>query len=141
MAKDTTLSNSVVNDQADVLASTLVNGYLDIFDGEKPGSVEDEVTSQKRCVSLRFGEPAFQKADKGVIVANPISSSIAFNDAMPATWARLYKADHKTAVMDVTVGAKSGQFNIVLPTDRIVRGVTVTCTSFVHSVAKSTPGV
>lgn len=141
MAKDTTLATVVVDDQANILAGLLNNGYLDIFDGDKPDSVEAEISNQKRCVSLRLGEPAFQKADKGVIVANPISSGIAFNDAMPATWARLYRADHKTAVMDVTVGAKSGQFNIVLPTDRIVRGVTVTCTSFVHTVARSTPGV
>lgn len=141
MAKDTSLANFLISDQANIMAAHLDEGYIDIFDGAKPDAPDSEVTTQKRCVSLRLGKPAFLPADKGVIVANPIASGVAFADAMPATWARLYKADHKTAVMDVTVGAKSGQFNIVLATDRIVKGITVTCTSFVHSVAKSTPGV
>lgn len=141
MAKDTSISNFVISDQANIMAAHLDDGYIDVFDGVKPVSTEAEITSQKRCVSLRFGKPAFMPADKGVITANPIASGVAFADAMPVTWARLYKADHKTVVMDVTAGAKSGQFNIVLPTDRIVKGITVTCTSFIHSVAKSTPGV
>lgn len=141
MAKDSTIANFVVSDQADVMALHLNDGYIDIFDGIKPENAETEITNQRRCVSLKLGNPAFMPAERGVITANPISSGVAFNDAEPATWARLYKSDHRTPVMDVTVGAKSGQYNIILPTARIVKGITVSCTSFVHSVAKSTPGV
>jgi hypothetical protein len=141
MAKESVMANFVISDQADIMAAHLNDGFIDIFDGLKPENTETEITNQRRCVSLRLGTPAFMPADRGVITANSISPGVAFADAEPATWARLYKSDHKTPVMDVTVGAKSGQFNIILPTARIVKGVTVTCTSFIHSVAKSTPGV
>lgn len=141
MPKSTRLSDIVVNAQADALASLLKDGFIDIYDGAQPESADVAVTTQRRCVSLKLGSPAFLPAEKGVLSANPIASGVAEADAEPATWARLYRADHKTPVMDVSVGTKDGGSNIVLPTARIIRGVTVSCTSFVHSVAKSTPGV
>lgn len=138
MAKSTKLSDLVVNAQGDALASLLTNGFIDIYDGAQPDSA-DSPTTARLCVTLRFGSPAFASAQKGMLAANPIKSGVAVADAEPATWARLYKEDHKTAVMDVSVGTRDA--NIILPTARIMKGVTVTCSSFQHSIAKSAVGV
>lgn len=141
MPKSTRLSDIVVNTQADALAALLKSGFIDIYDGKQPESADEPVTTQRRCVSLQLGAPAFLPSVRGVIEANPIASGITEADAEPrVTWARCFKADHKTAVMDVSVGEKEGSANLVLPTTRLVRGVTVTISSFVHSVAKSTTG-
>lgn len=138
MPKNTRLADIVVNAQADALASLLKDGYMDIHGGTQPDS-PDVATISRPSVSLKLAAPAFLPAERGVISANPISSGVADLDVEQATWARLYKADHKTAVMDVSVGMKDA--NVILPTTHIVRGVTVSCSSFTHSVAKSTPGV
>lgn len=139
MAKNTKLATDIINGQADLLAAALKDGYIDIYDGTQPESPEADVGTRKMCVSMRLGSPAFAPSVKGLISANQISSGVSVADVNPATWARLYRADHKTAVMDVSVGTRDA--NIILPTTHIVRGVTVTCSSFLHSVAKSTTGV
>ncbi|CAN0484936.1 unnamed protein product, partial [Phaeothamnion confervicola] len=109
-----------------------------IYSRPAPESPETEVGDRKLCVSLRLGAPAFMPATKGILSANPIKSGVATGDVNPVTWARLYQSDHKTPIMDVSVGTKDA--NIILPTTNIVRGITVACSSFLHAVAKSTAG-
>lgn len=139
MAKNTRLANIVIDAQADALAALLKDGFIDIYGGQQPDSPETEVGTRQVCVSLRLGSPAFLPSSKGVLSANPIKSGVSVADVNPATWARLFKADHKTPVMDVSVGTKDA--NIILPTTNIVKGITVACSSFLHAVAKSTTGV
>lgn len=139
MPKNTKLADIVVEKQADALASLLSDGFIDIYDGTQPESADTEIVKQKLCVSLKFGNPAFMPSQRGVISANVIASSVALETVEKASWARLFRADHKTKVMDVSVGTRDA--NVILPTTNIVRGVTVTCSSFQHSVAKSTSGV
>jgi len=74
-----------------------------------------------------------------VLVANAISSGVAVASLQKATWARLYRADHRQSVMDVSVGTRDAV--IILPTVNIPAGVTVNCTYFSHSVVKSTDGI
>jgi hypothetical protein len=136
--KRTNLALIVVNAQADALAVLCKDGFIDIFDGEMPNDPETAVTRQVRCVSLKLGSPAFLPAEKGVIAANPIGSGVSEADVKQASWARVYRADHKTAVMDVTVGTRDA--NLILPTTHIVRNVTVSCASFLHSVARASAG-
>lgn len=139
MARSTRLSSLLVNGQAELLSKLLANGFIDIYDGTQPAEADDEISGQKLGVTLQFGNPAFLPAEKGAISANPIRSGVATNELKKATWARLYREDHKTKVMDVSVGERDA--NIILPTTHIVRGVTVSCASFVHSIAKKTIGV
>lgn len=139
MAKNTKLADEVVNAQANVLGEMLSDGFIDIYDGAQPESANDSISKQTLCVSLRFGTPAFGPAQKGIISANTIASGVAVATVSNATWARVFRADHKTKVMDVSVGTKDA--NIILPTTNIVRGVTVQCSSFLHTVAKTTQGV
>jgi hypothetical protein len=96
MAKRSRLSSITVDAQADVLAMLLDGGYIDIFDGEQPETADaSPATNNNRCVSLRFGSPAFLKSENGQVAANPISSAIATRTVQNATWARCYRPDHK----------------------------------------------
>ncbi len=135
--RDTRLSTLVVNAQAEALAKLADGGYVDIYDGERPKSADDPVTTQTLGVSLQLGVPAFLPAEGGTLTANPLGSNVAVG-RIKATWARVTAADHKTALKDLSVGTRDA--NIILPTTNIEPGVTVSASSFVHSVAKSTPG-
>jgi hypothetical protein len=139
MSKNTRLASFVVDIQANALAELLNNGFIDIYEGPQPESPDESVGLRKLCVSLKFGSPAFMPAVMGIISANPISASKSVADVNPATWARCFRADHKTAVMDVSAGTKDA--NIILPNTHIVRGITIGVSSFMHSVAKLTAGV
>lgn len=130
------LSDLAVNIQADAFATLMDGGFIDILDGKQPKDAATALTNQKVGVTFGFGSPAFGRAAAGIIVANPITQGVSRVSLNPATWARIYRADHKTAVMDVTVGTKDAV--IVLPTVNLPEGVTVTCSFFSHLIPKST---
>lgn len=138
MPKNTNLSNLSVNVEADAFAVLLDGGFIDIYDGKQPDSADTPITTQILGVTLAFGSPAFGRADKGIITSNPIKSGVAVNTVNPAKWARITRSDHKTVVMDVSVG--TAKANIIVPTTNIAAGVMVTCSAYSHSIAKSAPG-
>lgn len=145
--RDTRLSTLVVNAQADAFAKLADGGFIDIYDGERPKSADDPVTKQRLGVSIQLGSPAFQRAVNGEVSANPMTMGISVAELEKATWARVTMADHKTVLQDVSVGMRRKNSpgnepvaNLILPNTHIVENIPVSCSSFVHSVAKSTPG-
>lgn len=134
MARDTRLATATVNAQADALGELCDGGYVDVFDGVRPDGPDDALTTQVRGVVLGLATPAFNGALDGVISALPITPGVGENTIVP-TWGRVYRSDHVTAVMDISVGPGC---NMVLGI--INAGQVVTCSSFTHSVAKATPG-
>jgi hypothetical protein len=138
MAKNTRLTNLAVNTEADAFAALMDGGFIDIYDGLQPDSADAPLGKQVRGVSLGLGRPAFMPALDGILSANPITPGVATASINPATWARVYRADHKTFVMDVSVGTRDA--NIILRTTNIPEGVKVECSSFQHLIPKSVPG-
>jgi hypothetical protein len=135
MVKVVNLTDQSANVEAAAFGKLMDGGFIDIYDGPQPTTADDPVTRQNRGVTLSFGRPAFAAPKAGVITANVITSGPVTTSLDPATWARLYRADHKTVVMDVSVG--TGDAVIVLPTVNLPKGITVTCSFFEHTVTKS----
>ncbi len=132
MAKVSNISTLSANVEADAFAHLMDGGFIDIYDGAQPTSADEAVSRQRSGVSLKLGVPAFMPAADGTITANPITPGVATASLNPATWARIYKADHKTVVMDVSVGLKNSV--IVLPSVNLPAGITITCSHFAHTV-------
>ncbi len=135
MTKITNLSNLSVNVEADAFAALMDGGFIDIYDGQQPKSADETLSGQRRGVTLSFGNPAFRPAVAGIITANTIAPGVAGVSLNPATWARIYRSDHKTVIMDVSVGTKDAV--IVLPSTNLPAGITVTCSFFAHTVTRS----
>lgn len=135
MPKRTVLSEKSVNAEADAFGALMDGGFIDIFGGEAPTSSDMAVGDQIRAVSLAFGTPAFGRSAGGSIIANPIQSALAERTVNPVTWARVFRADHKTSVMDVSVGTRDA--TLILPTTNIAANVTITCSFFSHAIRKS----
>lgn len=136
MPKNTNLTNLAVNVEADAFASLIDGGFIDIYDGKQPDSADMPITTQTLGVTLSFGSPAFAPANKGIITSNPIKAGVAARSIV-ASWARITRSD-RTTVMDISVGTSNA--NLILPTTNIAAGVTVTCSSYSHAIAKSAPG-
>lgn len=130
--KRTVLSELSVNTEANAFAALMDGGFVDFYDGAPPKDADTPVKGQTLGVTLAFGSPAFGPAVAGVITANPITPGVAVARLNPATWARVYRADHRSAVMDVSVGVEDA--TITLPTTDIGPGVLVTCSYFSHKV-------
>jgi hypothetical protein len=138
MALNTQLSNLAVNTEGDALSVLFNNGYLRVYDGSQPSSADTAITTQNMLVELTFNSPAFGAASGGILTANAINSAVAVYTGT-ATWFRAFKSDGTSAIVDGSVDTASA--NLVLGTTSITVGLTVSVTSFTHTIAKSYPGI
>ena len=136
--KNMTLSELVVNAQADALAKMASGGFFDVFDGQQPMNADVGLTGQTCGVSLQMGSPAFGPAVDGRIHAHAMSG-IVVNPLYLATWGRAFAADHATVLWDFTVGV-GDEFNMPVRTATFLEGTTVEMVKYTHSVLKATPG-
>lgn len=137
MAKNTQLTNLAASTEADALSDLLDNGWIDILDGTQAATADTAIGSQVVLVSLRLNTTFSGAASAGVLTANAITSGTAVATGT-ASWARIYKSDHTTTVMDCSVATSDA--NVIVPTTSIVSGQEITCSSFTHTVAKSSTG-
>jgi hypothetical protein len=137
MSLNTQLTNLWVNTQADQAGALLNGGIINVYTGTQPATGDTALSGNTLLVTLTFSNPAFGSAVAGVLTANAITSGTAVATGT-ATWFRALKSDTTTKVFDGTVATSSA--NLILPTVSITSGATVTCASFLFSVAKSTTG-
>jgi hypothetical protein len=133
MALTPRYSNAAVNAKVDALTALLAGGFLDLYDGTQPATVNTVVTTQTRLARLTFGTPAFGAGVAGVATANAIGDDVSADASGTATWYRCSKADG-TAVCDGSVGLSGA--NVNLSDTAITAGVTVSITSFVLTESK-----
>jgi len=108
-------------------------GTIVILSGTQPVNANTALSGNTTLATLTFGSTAFGSAAASAITANAITSGTAAATGT-ATFARIYKSDATTVVMDITVGTSGAGLN--LNTTSIVTGATVSCSSFVHTVTE-----
>jgi hypothetical protein len=139
MAKNTQMSSTALNAEADALSDLLDNGYLRIYDGSQPADANTALGAQTLLAELRFNATAAPAASGGVLTFNALTADSSANATGTAAWFRALKSDGSTVVMDGTVG--TGTHNLVLSTTSIAAGVQVSVTSFTHTIPASGSGV
>ena len=138
MAKNTQLTNLAVNTEADALARLLDGGWCDIYDGTQPATGDTAISTQVKLAHLGFNGTSAPAAVAGVLTMNAMTADSAADATGTAAWARCYKADTTTAVMDCSAGIAAS--NIIMNTVLISANANVSISSFTHTVAKSTAG-
>lgn len=138
MPLNTQISNAAVNAEANALATQLNTGYLRIYDGAQPATADTAINTQVLLAELRFNATAFPAAVAGVLTANAITADASANATGTAAWFRALQSDGTAVVLDGTVGTATS--NMIIATTAITLGLTVSCSSFVHTVAKATSG-
>lgn len=136
--KDTQLTDLAVNTEADALGKLLDDGYVDILDGAKAETGDTPLSGQQLLVRLGFGAPAFRSSVGGILASNPLKSAVAQGTGKP-TWFRAYTPGGNP-VFDGSAG-RGSNFNMQLPADMIVEGMTVGCSGITHSIVKSMAGI
>ena len=135
MALDLRLSEDAANAQADATSFMLDDGYLRIYDGTRPASSDDPVTTQNLLAELRFGNPAFASASGGTITANAIISDPSAAATGLASWYRVLSSDGTTAVFDGTVDTSDA--NLVMNNTNIQINAQIDVSSFTYTVPQS----
>ena len=87
-----------------VVASLLEGGRVLFFDGERPASVDDNVSTQTLLAVVELGDPAFELPRDGRMLACPTPSVPAVAGGVP-TWFRCEMVTGDV-VFDGTVGLR-----------------------------------
>ena len=122
------------------LTSLLDGGFLDLYTSPRPSTPDDPVPQGAiRLASLRLGAPAFKLPIDGVAHANPIDPDSDASGSGNASWYRLWRADHATAMFDGSVGVppQEGEEtpDLVLPNVTILSHVEIVITRFILASA------
>jgi hypothetical protein len=114
------------NAELDALAPLFNAGTLKIYSGTQPATPET-AASGVLLATLTFGNPAFGASINGVITANAITSDSSADATNTAGWARAWKSDGTTALMDGDVSTSGAWVN--LNTTAISSGAIVAITA------------
>ena len=135
MSLNTQLADATVNAQANALAALCNGGKIRIYDGTQPVTADTALAGNTLGVELTFNATAFPNAVSGLLTANAITSGTAVASITP-TFARIFKSDGTTVVMDVSAGATNSNMTI----GAFTAGTVVSVSSFTHDVRNSTAG-
>lgn len=135
MALNTQLADASVNAQANVLGTLCDSGLIRLYDGTQPATADTALSGNTLGATLTFGATAFPSAVSGLLTANAITPGTAVAPITP-TFARIFKADGTTVIMDVSAGVSGANLTI----GAFTAGTIVTATAFTHDVRNSTSG-
>ena len=136
MPLNTQLADATVNIQANALATLCNGGLIRVYNGTQPATANTALSGNTLGVTLTFGNPAFPAAVGGLLTATAITPGTAVADITP-TFARIFKSDGTTVIMDVSAGATGA--NLLL--GAFTAGTLVGATSFTHDVLNSRSGL
>ena len=99
-----------LNAEADATVDQLDGGYVRVYDGARPATVDDAITTQILLLELQFSTPAFGAAGATNPGEAEMSGAISAltSSAGTATWFRVFKSDGTTVVLDGDVTATGG---------------------------------
>ncbi len=124
-------SDLAANTEANALAPLMNSGTIKFYAGPQPVNANTALSGNTLIATLTFSATAFGAAVGGVLTANAITpgTAIATGTIM---FARIFKSDGTTVVMDVPVSTSGAEIN--LATTNIVTGNPVSITSYTHTI-------
>ena len=109
----------------------LNGGFVEFYTGSQPATPDTAVSSQTLLGTCNLSATAFGAASSGTKTANSIANATAVATGT-ATWARVYKSDGTTAVIDGSVGTSGTDW--ILADVAITTGGTITVSSYTVSM-------
>lgn len=122
------------NVEVNARAALFNGGWLDIYSGVQPATPEMKPNGTL-LASLRFSQQAFAAGENGAAIAAPLAPEADAPATGVATWYRITKADHKTAVEDGSVGTTNA--NLIMANCNIQQHAEVVLSGFVIGVART----
>ena len=126
MAANTHISIASWNLALDSALNVLNSGFMQIYTGTQPATPDTALSGNTLLATLTLSATAFGASSAGTKTANAITSGTAVATGT-ATFARFFKSDDSTAVLDMSVGT-SGT-DCILNDVNITTGGTVAITS------------
>lgn len=131
MSASFTVSIVSANKALDAVLDQLNAGYVKVYTGTRPATVDTALSSNTLLATLGFSATAFAAASARSKTANAISSDTDADASGTATWFRAYKSDGTTAICDGNVGTSAA--DMIIDSTTVTAHGTVACSSLVIS--------
>ncbi len=128
------VSIAAKNDALNEILDRLDGGFLRIYAGTRPATVDTALGGATLLAELTLGTPAFAAASAASKAANAITSDNAANATGTASFYTLVLSNGTTRVIDGDCVVSPGPGDLVLPTLSIVQNVTVAVSSLVYTM-------
>jgi hypothetical protein len=125
LTMSTASKNLGLNAQLDVLNS----GFMKIYSGTRPATPDTALSGNTLLASLTLNATAFAAASGGTKTANAVTSDTNAAATGTASFARFFKTDGTTAVIDGNVGTSAA--DVIINSTAIQSATTVSCSSIV----------
>lgn len=132
MSTTISLKESVRNEQADLVARDCDSGYIKIYAGTPPATVDTALSGNTLLAELTFSATSAPAASGGQLTFSTITGDSSNNATGTATFYRTFQSDGTTVVFQGTIGT-SGE-SMTLADTSLVAGGTTDVTSFTYSV-------
>lgn len=121
---------AAANAECAAVCALLDSGYLRVYSGTQPETVDTAITDQVLLAELRFGATAAGAPLNGVSTFNALTPDASANASGTPTWARALESDGTTGVADCTVGLSG--CDAIIDASPITSGATVSVTSMIY---------
>jgi hypothetical protein len=111
MASNVRLSDAAANAGISAIAALLDGGLLRIYSGAQPANANASLAGRTLLATLIFSTPAFAAAVAGAVSAAAITADASMVATGIASFARLFKPDGVTPVLDLSVGTSGCDIN------------------------------
>lgn len=136
MSTEITVSESLRNGYADDIATACNNGYLAIYTGSMPATIDDSLGGANTLLAeLRFNATAAPAASGGLLTFNAITGDASNNAGGIATFYRAYTStgiDQANIVFQGSVGTSDA--SLILADTLIIAAGTTDVDSFTLQV-------
>lgn len=106
-------------------------GLLKIYNGTMPADISTAIAAQTLLGTLTFPSPCGSVDGLHRFVAGAITQDSSADATATANFARIFKADETTVVMDIDITTTGGGGTLQLNTTNIVAGGPILVTSFI----------
>jgi hypothetical protein len=127
MANQPAITVAVANAMLDALGVLADSGKLRFYNDPKPAGPGTAISTQTLLAEATMNADAFPAAANNQLTANAITQDSSIDASGTATWARLWKSDGTTALIDLTVGTAGCDINMA--NNVLVAGGTLSVTS------------
>lgn len=134
MALNPKLSDEAANAAADAVCALANSGYLRVYSGAQPETVDTAASTQTLLAELRLAATAFAPASGGVAPANQITSEPACRATDDASWYRVVRSNGTSALWDGSVGTSGCNLNF--ETIHFVANARIDVSSFSYTEKK-----
>ncbi len=128
------MGSRALHRQAEAIADLFGDGWMQVYDGERPATPDDPPTGSTLIVELKFPGAEAIRCEEALIICGALEAAPARSSGR-ARWYRIVSGGpQRTVILDGYCGDRGSGESCEMPNLRIDQGQLCSCSGYVHDV-------